>query len=144
MTNFSIRMHTRKSSEPKATHPYYLLFFTPALVWGIFILYFSLLPGPEVPRILHEFDDKIIHGTIYFLSGSLIYLAFIRYNFSNSISRASLVITILVCIVFGAAIELLQYYLVENRTGDWMDFLANTTGAVASVLLLSLLHRVAA
>lgn len=137
-------MPTRRSSEPRAAGIYQLLYFTPALAWGIFISYFSLLPGPEIPRLLLEFDDKIIHAGIYFLSGSLIYLGFIRYNFSNSISRASLVITILACILFGAAIELIQHYLVLNRAGDWLDFWANSTGTVASVLLLKLVHKWAA
>lgn len=110
------------------------------MAWGIFILYFSLLPGPDIPRVLHQFDDKILHVGIYFVSALLIYLGFIRFNLRNPLTRVHLGVIVIACILFGSAVELLQHYLVDNRAGEWSDFFANTSGAAACVLLLYLFH----
>lgn len=134
-------MDTRRSSELKDLNPTRTLYFTPAVLWGIFILYFSLLPGPQVPRILVELNDKFLHGLIYFFSAGLIYLGIIRFNFNNSVPRVSLIVIILICLVFGAGVELLQHYLVSNRNGDWLDFAANSAGSIVCVLLFFLFHK---
>lgn len=136
-----MQMPTKRSSELKVVIRFKPLYFAPAVLWGIFILYFSLMPGPDIPRLLVDLNDKLVHAGIYFLSAGLIYLGFIRYNFNNSVPRVSLVVIIAVCIVFGAAIELLQHYLVPNRTGDWLDFLANSAGSIVCVLLFVLFHK---
>lgn len=134
-------MPTRKKSEAKRSRSYHLIYFTPALVWGIFISYFSLLPGNEVPPFMEYFNDKVIHSSIYFLSASLIYLGFIRFNFRNPVSLGMLVFILVLCISYGGAIEVLQYYFIPRRTGDWFDFMANSTGAIVSVLLLVSVHH---
>ncbi len=138
------RTHIRRPLEPKGTLFFRLLYFTPALVWGIFILYFSLMPGNEVPRFMVQLDDKLIHGGIYFFSAGLIYLGFIRFNFKNPISRLMLGCIVLLCVVYGGAIEIVQHYCVPRRVGDWFDFLANTTGSVVCVLLFAIYHRIRA
>jgi hypothetical protein len=117
-----------------------ILYFAPAVIWGFFIVYFSLMPGNEVPEVLTEINDKLVHATIYFTSAGLIYLGFIRYNFSNAITSLALWSNIAICILGGAVIEVLQYFWVANRNGDWQDFLANALGSLMSVLLFRLLH----
>lgn len=134
-------MPTKKPLAPKQRFKKTLPYFTPAIVWGIFILYFSLMPGNEVPRFMVNLDDKIIHGGIYFISAGLIYLGFIRFNFNNPVSRAIVGLIVLLCIVYGGAIEVIQHYFIPRRTGDWYDFLANTTGSVVCVLLFAVFHR---
>lgn len=132
-------MPTSKSFKNRPTQ--HLLYFTPALVWGIFVLYFSLMPGNEVPRFMVKLDDKILHGGIYFFTAGLIYLGFIRFNFNNSISRRKLGLIVLLCILFGGGIEIMQHYFVQRRVGDWYDFYANTTGSIICVLLFAIIHR---
>lgn len=130
--------------EPKNHVLYRLLYFTPALVWGIFILYFSLMPGNEVPRFMVKLNDKFIHGGIYFFSAGLIYLGFIRFNFRNPLSIAWVGLIVLLCVAYGGAIEIVQHYCVPKRVGDWYDFMANTTGSVVCVLLFAIYHRIRA
>ncbi len=138
---FSMWKPIRKLLEPKSKLSIQLSYFTPAFVWGIFILYFSLMPGNEVPRFMIKLDDKIMHGGIYFISAALIYLGFIRFNFNNPISRALIGLIVLLCVLYGGAIEIVQHYFVPRRVGDWYDFLANTTGSVVRVLLFAVFHR---
>lgn len=121
-----------------------LKYLAPALCWGLFILIGTVLPGSDVPRVLRNMNDKIIHATIYFVAFTLIYLAFIRYSFVNPISREFVWFIVLVCIAFGGMLELVQHYVVPSRTGDWMDFLANTCGSLIGVLGMRVLHRLKA
>lgn len=133
-------MPTSKRSEAETSTTTTLIFFTPALIWGFFIFYFSLMPGDDVPDVLADMNDKLVHGMIYFVSAALIYLGFIRYNLSNAITGKALMIIIVVCTLVGAVVEVIQHYWVENRNGDWQDFIANTLGSLACVLLFRLVH----
>ena len=81
-----------------------------------------------------------MHSLIYFVSAGLIYLGFVRYNLSNAVTGRVLVIIIVICTLVGAVVEVLQHYWVENRNGDWQDFLANTLGSLVCVLLLRVFH----
>jgi len=117
--------------------PYKLTYYTPAIVWGFLIAYFTLIPGSQVPKSLAGLNDKWIHGTIYFLSASLIILALVRYNLRTNLSIKAAVIVFLFCLLFGGLIEIIQSEFISRRNGDWFDFWANNTGAAISVLLWS-------
>ena len=41
---------------------------------------------------------------------------------------------ILAPIAMSGCIELMQTYLTTNRSGDWLDFLANSTGVLLAVV----------
>tara|TARA_R110002050_G_scaffold27038_7_gene70864 strand:+ start:18523 stop:18918 length:396 start_codon:yes stop_codon:yes gene_type:complete len=116
---------------------YKLTYYTPAIVWGFLIAYFTLMPGSQVPKSLASLNDKWIHGTIYFFSASLIILGLVRYNFRRSLSIKAAILVFLFCLLFGGMIEILQHEFVSRRHGDWLDFWANNTGAAISVLLWS-------
>lgn len=133
-------MPTNKRSDKDHPRISPIMHFTPAVVWGFFVLYFSLMPGNEVPALLADMNDKMIHALIYFSGSALIYLGFIRYNFKNAITARSVWLILFICAVAGAAIEVLQHFWVLNRNGDWQDFLANTLGSLLSVLLIRLIH----
>ena len=133
-------MPTSRKCETLSSLTMRLMYFTPAFVWGFFVLYFSLMPGDEVPDVLANLNDKIIHAFIYFISAALIYLGFIRYSFSNAITGKALWMIIAVCTIVGAVVEVLQHFWVENRNGDWQDFLANTLGSLMCVLLFRIVH----
>lgn len=129
----------KKPLEHKKMHK--ALPFTPAIGWGILVLYLSLTPGDKLPDALVALNDKFLHGFIYFFSAFLIYLAFIQYRFQNVLTRKQMVIILVICVVFGGLIELAQAYLVPRRKGDWYDFAANTCGAILSIVLMRLTHR---
>ena len=133
-------MLTNRRSELLATAKYPMIFFAPAIVWGFLIFYFSLMPGNKVPDALAEMNDKILHGFIYFVSAALIYLGFVRYNFNNAITGTALWVIVGVCVTAGTIIEVLQHFWVENRNGDWQDFVANTLGSLLCVLLFRVIH----
>ncbi|MGB0176943.1 MAG: VanZ family protein [Owenweeksia sp.] len=104
----------------------------------------SVLPGHNIPSLLHSMNDKLIHAAIYFVAAVLIYLGFIRYQFVNPISREALWFIVIGCTFFGGMLELVQNYVVPSRTGDWLDFLSNTCGSITGVLIMRISHRIKA
>lgn len=91
--------------------------------------------------MLQSLNDKLIHASIYFLLSFLIYFGFCRFNFQSAISRRPLTVAVVFSVLFGGLMELIQMYLVPGRTGEWMDFVANTTGSMMFVLMLVAGHR---
>ncbi len=111
-----------------------ILFF----LWTAGILYGSLAPGEDLPpmgwlaRIPHY--DKLIHFGFYL--GQVVLLSlWIRPACQNRIWVA------IPCIIFSGIIELLQseYF---SRSGDWIDFAANSFGALLGVPLAVLIIKV--
>lgn len=114
-----------------------ILYFAPALAWGFFVAYMTLLPSERVPQELKDLNDKVIHAGVFFFTASLIILAFLRYNLKRRLKLATYIGVFLFCVFYGGSIEILQHYLVPLREGDWLDFWANNTGALLSVLCWS-------
>lgn len=104
-------------------------FYTPALVWGILILYFSLMPGNEVPTVLIELQDTVIHFCIYTVLGILFLLAKSGFR-AIPVSDVYQWVTFISCSFFGLAIELLQENFVSGRTFEWSDVFANAAGCL--------------
>lgn len=117
------------------------IYFAPALSWGIFISVVTLLPSDNIPKMVKDANDKILHGGIYFFFLFLFYPGFSRFQLRAYISNSSLSIVFLGCVTHGGLIEVFQHYFIRGRTGDWEDFLANNIGALLSVLLILMLRK---
>lgn len=104
---------------------WYLCFFTP--------------PHTKLDNV--AFIDKWVHITMYCGACSVIWYEYIRQH--KKLSRLSLFLFAwLAPVLMSGLIELLQEYCTGGRrSGDWLDFAANSTGATLAVavgLLLSL------
>lgn len=117
-----------------------IIYYTPAIGWGILILYFSLLPREEVPQVMIIIEDFLIHFGIYFLLALLISLGSIRFKLIRPATK-TLIWAFVISSVLGGFLELAQEFLVVNRTGTLDDFLANNLGALAATLTFRLAKR---
>lgn len=111
-----------------------ILFF----VWTTGILYGSLAPGNELPLMKWlariPYYDKWIHFGFYL--GQVVLLSlWVRPAPKNRIWVA------IPCIIFSGVVELLQseYF---NRSGDWIDFVANSLGALLGIPVAVLIVKV--
>jgi VanZ family protein len=111
------------------------LYFTPALGWGIFVAYFTLIPGGDLPNQLRIIDDKLLHFFIFFFAALLIILGFSRFKLNVPISWGQRAIVLFSCVAFGALIEILQFQFISERAGEWADFWANRLGILACLSL---------
>lgn len=113
-----------------------ILYNTPATVWGILILYFSLLPSQSIPPSLIEVSDLVLHVAIYaaftffYLGGSYfqnqrVFMAFPRR------------IKVLIVVTFiSALIEVIQELWIPGRSGEWLDLAANFFGAFLGTVIV--------
>lgn len=106
----------------------------PGLVWALFILILCAIPGKELPNVwwLELLSiDKLIHALLFAVLVVLLSRGFMRQNKFNRLQTHPVTISIAVSIPYGFMLELMQRYLIEGRTFDLLDALANSIGCLA-------------
>jgi VanZ family protein len=83
-----------------------------------------LVPGQEVPKPF-EYNDKLSH-----LAGHGVLAAY----FTGLIPRRGWWKIFVYLLIFGAVIEVAQYYMQAGRDGDPRDVLANSAGALLGLI----------
>lgn len=113
-----------------------ILYNTPATVWGILILYFSLLPSQSIPPSLIEVSDLFLHVAIYAAFTSFYFGG--NYFLNNRVflnpSKRNLILAIVILI--SALIEVVQEQWIPGRSGEWLDLLANFSGALLGTVIV--------
>jgi VanZ family protein len=94
------------------------------------------MPGKAIPKInwleLLSFD-KFVHASIFFIEQVLL----MRAMHNRKLNWLALAF----CLGYGGALELMQYYIFSQRSGDWLDFIANGTGAFVGLLLFGKINK---
>jgi VanZ family protein len=92
------------------------------MLWAIVIAYFSLTSVPT--SIPHSFFgwDKFHH-----LCGYAVFT--VAGGWAMGLTSRAFSYSFLLAVTYGGLMELAQGVLTNNRTPDWLDFLANLTGA---------------
>jgi hypothetical protein len=119
-----------------ATPPFFK--FIPGIFWFALVLVLVCIPGDELPKD-NFFDfvsfDKIVHAGLF--GGIVFWFAFAYYKWpmAETDKKQLFFKLMLASIVWGITTELIQKYFVVNRQFDWMDWLADSAGAVAAYFL---------
>ena len=103
------------------------------LIAGIWIV--CMIPVPETPLSDVAFIDKWTHLTMY---GVLTLVIILEYAFSHvAINWKRLVLFgVMAPIAMGGLVELAQAYLTGGtRSGEWLDFAANSTGVLLGTVI---------
>ncbi|MCF0192177.1 MAG: VanZ family protein [Prevotella sp.] len=119
---------------------HYLLTFLTCIVIAVL----SLFPIQELHMENMSISDKWAHFVMY---GGLTAVILFDKNFIKlKTKQLSLPLwTLIFPIIYGGVMELLQAYCTNgNRSGDWLDFLANTLGALIVYALAWLLALIVA
>lgn len=100
------------------------------------IIVISLIPIPEV-KPLHEVPlaDKWVHFVMYGGLALCLWFDWYMKNGTDRLQPISLLIAFVYPIVLGGLMELGQAYLTTCRSGDMIDFYANTIGAFLGLVL---------
>ena len=106
---------------------YSLLF---AVLWTVIIFILCSTPGHFIPTNnwleLLSFD-KFVHASIFFVLTILWLVYFLTANKLSPLISATI---ILFCISYGGLLEIMQSNLFSQRSGDWLDFIANSFGCL--------------
>ena len=96
----------------------------------------SLSRISSIPDLGFSFDDKIYHFLAYAV------LAFLCFNFfwKRNIVNAKW-FAVIAAVIYGIIIEGLQSVLTDFRTPDYFDVVANTLGALATLIVLQLYSK---
>ncbi|MCF0197942.1 MAG: VanZ family protein [Bacteroidaceae bacterium] len=90
----------------------------------------SLMPVEELPDVNAPLADKWAHMVMYGGLSLVIWTEYTRKARPFRWGRASL-LGLALPVVYGGVMELAQAFCTTYRTGDWLDAVANTLGAVA-------------
>jgi VanZ family protein len=95
------------------------------LIWVL-----SLTPFfPETPLDDVQFIDKWTHLVMYGGTCSVIWFEYMRHH-STIVWRKVLLLAVVGVILLGGLMELLQAYCTTIRSGEWLDFWADTAGVL--------------
>jgi len=118
----------------------YLRRYPVTLLLVLVIILLSLLPMPDM-KIGEDIPlaDKWTHMVMY---GTLTLVIWFEYKRSHQRLNALrlLLFAFLAPIALGGALELAQSYLTTCRSGEWLDFAANSIGVCIGTVLGLLLR----
>ena len=113
----------------------YLRRYPVTLLLAVGIVLLSLLPIPEI-KLAEEVPlaDKWTHMVMY---GVLTLTIWVEYRRAHQKSNAwrLLLFAFLAPIAMGGILELMQAYLTTCRSGEWLDFVANTIGVCLGTIV---------
>lgn len=116
------------------------IFFWFAFSWTAVVLILCLVQLNDVPTVGIQNVDKYVHAFFHFVFTFLWFL-FLKEQFKNQYSGKPYVVSFLLSVFFGIAIEIAQGMFTISRKSDVSDILANVTGATLAVLILRIYFR---
>jgi VanZ family protein len=116
----------------------------PGILCGIVILILTGLPGSVFPHVKPIVGlDKVVHFLMYACFAFACIWGYRRQFVANGAAyqKKALLLTLVISIAYGGFTELLQEFFIPKRTGDWIDFLADSLGTVVGALIFYLFFR---
>ncbi len=109
----------------------------------LLIFIFCFLPGKTADRVqfinIPNFD-KFAHFGMFFL-----FSFFLSRDLKNNLSlqkKQILFIVISLSLIIGGSIEIIQHFLIPERSGDWYDVSADLAGSLSLVILFILIRKI--
>jgi len=123
----------------------FIRFQWPGILWGIFILVLTGVPGNYFPQIVSFWDwlspDKAVHLFIFGVFTFLVLLAHRKQYPGSRIRYKPVSLVLILGVLYSGLTEVLQSHLFLGRDGNIFDFLANVIGCLTGALLFYLLYR---
>ena len=106
----------------------YLRRYPLALLVAVAIVLLSVLPIPDMKMNVHvPLADKWTHMVMYGVLTLVIWFEY-RRSHQHWDTWKLLMFAFLAPIAMGGALELIQAFLTTCRSGEWLDFVANSIG----------------
>ncbi|TWJ16636.1 VanZ like protein [Bacteroides zoogleoformans] len=100
------------------------------------VIYLSFFKPPTMEIDSIPGLDKVAHVCMYFGMAGMLWLEFLWAHRSDNQPLWHAWVGALACpVLFSGVVEMLQEYCTTYRGGDWLDFAANTAGAVLASLI---------
>ena len=112
----------------------------PAIAWAVIIYLISSVPGSKIPKFAHLINDKIIHASIFFIFGLLVYRSLEPRVKPETFNWTRLFISIGAVIIYGLSDEFHQGF-VPGRTEDILDATADSVGGICSGIVVYVQYK---
>ena len=109
-----------------------------SIVVCIGILYVSLVRDPGISLPTFVGADKWVHALMYAILGGMVCWDSIRIKMSG---WRLWLITMVLPMLYGGAIELIQEQWFAPRSGEWMDWGADCAGVIIGAISIMIIHR---
>lgn len=115
---------------------YYIKKYPLSLVIIGAVVYLSFFKPPSTELSDIPYIDKVAHICMYFGMSAMLWLEFLRAHRRRFSPLWHVWMGAFFCpVLFSGCVELLQEYCTTYRGGEWLDFVANTTGVVLASLI---------
>lgn len=115
---------------------YYIKKYPVSLLIILTVIYLSFFKPPKTDLVEIPNLDKLVHICMYFGMSGMLWLEFLRaHRRDNTLIWHAWLGAFLCPVLFGGAVELMQEYCTTYRGGDWLDFAANSAGAILDSLV---------
>lgn len=115
---------------------YPLTLFCIALIWFLSLFFMP----PETPLNDVAFIDKWTHLVMYGGTSAVLWWEYVRHH-ERLCAWKLWLFAVVGMIMMGGVIELVQAYCTTNRSGEWLDFLADSLGVGLGALIGLLFWR---
>ncbi len=116
-----------------------------SLLWALFILILCGIPGRDIPHIsfleILGFD-KFIHAGVFFVLILLTVRDFVLQTKFIRLKSSAKLIALILCVIFGGALEIMQGTLCEGRSADVYDFFADSFGCIVGLLMYNWVEKI--
>ncbi|MBR3529848.1 MAG: VanZ family protein [Bacteroidaceae bacterium] len=93
------------------------------------VITLSIIPIPEVPPLEDiPLFDKWVHFLMYGAVACCVWYDYYRNRADRKITLRTILCTVVYPILLGGILELWQRYLTTCRSGEWLDFIADSIG----------------
>ncbi len=102
----------------------------PALLWSVFVILLSIVPGNEFPQFQDKFKDmdKFAHAFMY-AGLSFLWFYGLRRSGITKLKKVNIDIIVSISILISSiALEIIQHFYIPNRHFDMFDVAANGIG----------------
>lgn len=115
----------------------------PAVAWAFFIFLLCGLP-PKNTGSFSFWDlfsiDKLLHFAVFSALSLILIVALKRQCTFNFLRHRATIIAIILSLMYGITLEYIQMRYFEGRTGEWLDTLANSLGAIFGVIIFKIIY----
>lgn len=115
-----------------------------AMLWALLILILCGMPGKDIPHIsfleLLSFD-KFVHASIFFVLVLLMIRGFLLQTNYLMLRQRAKRSAFAICVIYGAAMEIMQGTLFTDRSADIFDFIANSFGCFMGWIFYQRIER---
>ena len=108
-----------------------------SIIWTVTIFVLCFTPGRFIPTTswleLLSFD-KFVHASIFLV---LVACWLSHFYAKNKLSINLKWLLVLLCTAYGGLLEIMQATIFSQRSGDWLDFIANSVGCLVGLALFN-------